>query len=454
MSGERIILERGEPGYEQARCNAIWNARRPARYPDAIVVARDQEDVVAAVELARQREQPLSVRSGGHSWIADAVRDGGVLVDLSALDAISVGKDAGAFSIQPAARSKDVAVALTASGMSFPTGHQPTVGLGGFILGGGYGWNGRTHGPACLSIEAVDVVLADGELVHADDRSDPRLMWAARGAGPGFFGVVTRFYLHGHEPYERILQSTFVFPRELRDDVLLWSYETLPSIPAQVEPMVSFRLDRQLGEMVVVLGAVAFLTHGTGPEVLDPIHACPFADRAIRSALARPTDFPGLYAGTEAATPEGLRYAVDGIWLDGPGAEIVRRARPLVDATPVDESFLLWMLWGHYPPSASACWSTQGRLYLSPSAGWSDPAEDLAHEYWTHALLGELQDLSLGAQLSDANPADRPDYGLSAENAARLEDLRKVYDPDGRFRSYMTPAESGTALGASRRRQR
>ncbi len=454
MSSERIILERGEPGYEQARLGAIWNARKPARYPDAIVVARDEDDVAAAVKLAREREQPVSVRSGGHSWIADAVRDGGVLVDLSALNAISIEKDARTFSIQPGARSKNVAMALTASGMSFPTGHQPTVGLGGFILGGGYGWNGRTHGPACLSVEAIDVVLANGELVHADDRSDPRLMWAARGAGPGFFGVVTRFYLRGHEPYQRIVHTAYVFPAELRDDVLLWSYETLPSMPAQVEPMLSFRFDKQFGEMVVAVSAAAFLTDGTGPEVLDPVHACPFAGRAIRSAIAQPTDFPALYAGTEAATPEGLRYAVDGIWLDGPGTEIIKRARPLLDATPADESFLLWMLWGHYPPSASACWSTQGRLYLSPSAGWSEPAGDLAHEYWTHAELGELQDLSLGAQLSDANPADRPDNGLSAENAGGLEELRKVYDPDGRFRSYMTPAESGTALGASRRRQR
>lgn len=453
MPTEPIILERGEPGYEQARCDAIWNARKPARYPDTIVIARDEADVVAAVGLAGQREQPLSVRSGGHSWIADAVRDGGVLVDLSALDGISIEADGGTFCIQPGARSKDVAMALTAAGMSFPTGHQPTVGLGGFILGGGYGWNGRTHGPACLSVEAIDVVLADGQLVHADDRSDPRLMWAARGAGPGFFGVVTRFYLRGHEPYQRIVQSSYVFPGELRDDLLLWSYETLPSIPPQVEPMLSSRFDRQLGEMVVVISAVAFLSHGTGAEVLDPVHACPFAGRAIRSAVARPTGFAGLYAGTEAATPQGLRYAVDGIWLDAPGTEIIKRARPLLDATPADESFLLWMLWGRYPPAANACWSTQGRLYLSPSAGWTYPAEDLAHEHWTHAMLGELQDLSLGAQLSDANPADRPDNGLSPENAARLEDLRKVYDPDGRFRSFMRPTESGTALGASRRRQ-
>ena len=67
--------------------------------------------------------------------------------------------------------------------------------VGGYLLQGGYGWNGRVHGPACMSVEAIDVVTADGTLVHADAEQNAELLWAARGAGPGFFGVVTRFHL-------------------------------------------------------------------------------------------------------------------------------------------------------------------------------------------------------------------------------------------------------------------
>ena len=67
--------------------------------------------------------------------------------------------------------------------------------LGGYLLQGGFGWNGRVHGPACMSVEAIDVVTAAGELVRADAEQHPDLFWAARGAGPGFFGVVTRFHL-------------------------------------------------------------------------------------------------------------------------------------------------------------------------------------------------------------------------------------------------------------------
>src|SRR6202035_1921236 len=77
----------------------------------------------------------------------------------------------------------------------FPAGHCPGVGLGGYLLQGGFGWNGRVHGPACMSVEAIDVVLGDGSRVHASEEENADLLWAARGAGPGFFGVVTSFYL-------------------------------------------------------------------------------------------------------------------------------------------------------------------------------------------------------------------------------------------------------------------
>ena len=50
----------------------------------------------------------------------------------------------------------------------FPGGHCVGVALGGYLLQGGFGWNGRVHGPACMSVEAIDVVTAAGELVRAD----------------------------------------------------------------------------------------------------------------------------------------------------------------------------------------------------------------------------------------------------------------------------------------------
>ena len=67
--------------------------------------------------------------------------------------------------------------------------------MGGFLLQGGQGWNSRRYGWACENVVAIDVVTADGELVRAAEDEHEDLLWAARGAGPGYFGVITRFHL-------------------------------------------------------------------------------------------------------------------------------------------------------------------------------------------------------------------------------------------------------------------
>ena len=64
----------------------------PQRFPDRIVQAGSVDDVVAAVRAARAAGQRVSVRSGGHSWSGNHVRDGGVLIDVSRLKAFSVDK--------------------------------------------------------------------------------------------------------------------------------------------------------------------------------------------------------------------------------------------------------------------------------------------------------------------------------------------------------------------------
>jgi FAD/FMN-containing dehydrogenase len=262
-----LLLRRGEEGYEAARLEAVWNARKPDRFPDAILLASDEADVVEAVALARREGWRIGIRSGGHSWIGTGVRDGGLLLDLSGLDSFTVDKEAQQVSAGPGLRGTDLNAALAADGLVFPSGHCPSVGIGGFLLGGGYGWNSRDLGPACLSVEALDVVLPSGQLVHANDATHPDLMWAARGAGPGFFGIVTRFYLRAYPLYERIVRSSYLFPAECRDDLLVWSYETLPTLPSKLEMSVKVSTTPGVEGQTASLTLAAFCSDGAGRPV-------------------------------------------------------------------------------------------------------------------------------------------------------------------------------------------
>ncbi|MER5789480.1 FAD-binding oxidoreductase [Streptomyces sp. NPDC001980] len=442
------LVRRGDAAYERARLDAVWNERKPDRHPDVIVVAESERDVVAAVRLARAEGLRIGIRSGGHSWVGNGVRDGGMLLDLSRLTEVTVDPAGRTATAQPAATGPALLDALAPHGLFFPTGHAPTVGLGGFLLGGGYGWDSRHLGPACLSIRAVDVVLADGTPVHATDANHPALLWAARGSGPGFFGVVTRFHLALHPAPKRLLRTLHSYPLDLRDEVLAWTYDMLELLPKEVEFSAKVGFVEGLGRHTVSVTATAF-AQDDASDPLAVLETAPFRDRALRAVVSAGTTMTELYGHADRMTPAGMRWALDGIWTDEPVGKVLAAARPLFDTAPGTTSHVLWMLWGGFPEHPDACWSSQATLYLSPNAGWTDPAEDLAHERWVHGELAAIQHLSTGLQFSDNNVADRFDHGLSPASAARLEEIRAVYDPDGLFRSYMTPAESTTAYAAA-----
>src|SRR5258705_132372 len=80
-----------------------------------------------------------------------------------------------------------------------PAGRRRGACTGHVFPRGGLGWAGRALGMACENVGALDIVAADAELVHASPTENADLYWAARGSGPGFFGVVTRYHLRLHK---------------------------------------------------------------------------------------------------------------------------------------------------------------------------------------------------------------------------------------------------------------
>src|SRR5262245_23524787 len=135
LNGRAFV--RGDDGYEEARRASCWNARTPDRYPDVIVQAESEDDVLRAVALARDREMRIGVRSGGHSWAGNHVRDGGLLLDVSRLTAIDIDKAASRATVEPGRPGNELAAALAEEDLFFPAGHCPGVGVGGYLLQGG-----------------------------------------------------------------------------------------------------------------------------------------------------------------------------------------------------------------------------------------------------------------------------------------------------------------------------
>jgi FAD/FMN-containing dehydrogenase len=443
------LLHRGEPGYEAARVRGIFNARRPGRYPVAVLRARDDADVVAAVRLASERGWNVSVRSGGHSWAAWSLRDDTLLVDLGGLRDIGYDASTGIASVRPAVRGGlDLAPFLAERGRAFPLGHCASVGLGGFLLQGGQGWNGRARGWACESVLAVDVVTASGDLIRADAEHNADLYWAARGAGPGFPGIVTRFHLQTYEQPAVMWQDTWTFRLDDGEALLAWLHQLLPTLDRRVEPVVA----------ATRLPGVPLFDGVASPDgTVLVLHTTVMADsdseaRALLQIFARgplaghelghvtgPTSVAEENVAQSTQNPDGYRYAVDCTWTNSP-AEVL--APPLLDmwrALDTEHSFSIWYGWAPQRVLPDMAFSVEGNVYVATYLIYTDPADDERYRNRVHAGTAEIARRGgVGVYLGDTDFTRRQDRFLQPENFARLGGIRTVRDPDRLFASYLT----------------
>jgi FAD/FMN-containing dehydrogenase len=428
---------RGDPGYEEARRAAVWNDRAPERYPNLIVEAADEADVVAAVRAAIEIGGGIGIRSGGHSWAGSHLRDGGVLLDVSAMSSFVIDAEAMTATAGPGCRGDELLAALSERELFFPAGHCRGVALGGYLLQGGFGWNGRVHGPACMSVEAIEVVTAAGDLVRADAEHHPDLYWAARGAGPGFFGVVTRFHLRLYPRPGHVANGVQLYGLDAMDEVFAWAQEIGPQVPRTVELMVILHRDPE-GEPELAVTAPALVGSAEeAAEALAFLQTCPVRDRAKLDVPNVEVGIPDLYAAVHESYPDQHRYAVDNMWTHAPVGDLLPGLRRIAETLPEAPSHMLWMNWDPSPERPDMAFSVEDETYLALYGVWRDPADDAANVAWPAARMREMEDLASGIQLADENLGQRPARFVSEENLARLDAVRAEYDPQGLFHSWM-----------------
>ncbi|WP_308798317.1 LLM class flavin-dependent oxidoreductase [Agromyces silvae] len=162
--------------------------------PGLVLRPGNASEVAEAVAFAREHTHvPLGIRSGGHGISGRSTNDGGLVIDLSRLRAMTVLDEAARLvRIEPGARWAEVAAFLDPHGWALSSGDYGGVGVGGLATAGGIGWLVRGHGLTIDHLRAVEVVLADGSIVRASADERPELFWAMRGAG-GNMGIATAF---------------------------------------------------------------------------------------------------------------------------------------------------------------------------------------------------------------------------------------------------------------------
>ena len=205
----RILLP-DDDEYDATR--QIWNAMID-RKPALIVQCRGTADVMHCLQFCRQHQLLTCVRGAGHNIAGKSLQDGALLIDLSAMNNVSVDPQARRAIAGPGATLADVDHECQAFGLAVPMGINSTTGIAGLTLGGGFGWLSRSLGMTGDNLVSAEVVTADGKRLLCDANHHADLFWALRGGG-GNFGIVTAFEFELHDVGPEVMAGPVVFPYE------------------------------------------------------------------------------------------------------------------------------------------------------------------------------------------------------------------------------------------------
>lgn len=432
-------VHRDDPAYDEARDRVTWNKRlADQRFPEGIVSVRSAQDVVDTIRFAAGRGLKVSPRGSGHHYNAAALRDGGLMLDLAALDSVNIDPEARRARVGAGVTGGVLIEQLAAQGLAFPVGHCADVALSGYVLAGGFGWNAGQWGSACGNVSAIEMVTAAGELIVASESEHGDLFWAACGGGPGFFAAITAYHLQLH-PLPPVAAAWSVsFSVECAPALAGWlSAATAAAHPA-AEIVVLVGTDAHSKRPTITVRAIA-----TGDDENDARARIASFHSPPAEPIEPPSEetLPFAALGKFSAMPGGKRVAADHAWSDAPMGDLLVALYPLADA-PSPLSTINLVSFGGDGAIPSRPHGRHGALSVGGGAGagiyamWDDPADDAVNLAWVREVDEALAPFRAGRYVGEADLTAGPERlaeCYTPEALARLRDLRRQHDPEGLF---------------------
>ena len=433
LRGELLSTE--QPKYAQAR--QVWNGMIN-KYPALIACCTGATDVVTAVTFARDHNLLLSVKGGGHNIAGSAVCDGGLMLDLSAMNGVVVDVKSRTVQVQSGALLGDI----EHFGLAVPTGINSTTGIAGLALGGGYGWLSRAFGHTVDNILSADIVTAKGDFLHLSAHENADLFWAIRG-GSGNFGVVTNFTFKLHSVGPTILSGPVIFPIAQAKLVLQQYRHLARELPDQAScwfvirqaPAFPFLEQSYHGQTVLILAMSYVGDIAEGEKALAPL-------RALGQPLA---DAVGAcpYKGWQAAFDPLLAAGARNYWKSSDFTDISEQLIDTLIAAasnlPSNEcEIFIAQLGGAASrvPSSAMAYPHRSTAYTMNIHGrWQSPALDDEAIAWVRELFNQVEIFSTGSVYVNFVPENDEirKIGPYGANKARLEKIKGKVDPSNLF---------------------
>jgi FAD/FMN-containing dehydrogenase len=429
------VITPGDPRYDDAR--GVFFTGFDSR-PAAVVRVHDASDVARVVKLAREAGAELAVRSGGHSRAGYGTSEGGIVLDLSEMNAVEIDAEGRTAWAQPGVTAGEYTRATGEDGLATGLGDTAGVGVGGITLSGGIGFLVRKNGLTIDDVLGAEVVTADGEILEVDDETHTDLFWALRGGG-GNFGVATRLRFRLHE-IDHVLGGMLVLPASA--DVITGLVAAAEAAPEELSmianiikaPPMPFVPAERHGTPVVLAMMVFAGDAEAGARAIAPIRALatPLAD------MVRPIRYQEMYEGPEGPRPgfdAGTNLLVDA-FVPGAAEAILEHLETSTAAMAAAQIRVLGGAMARVPDGATAFGHRGAKMMLNVAAMYTSPDEGPEHEAWVSSLATALADDTSAAYVGflgdDGDRSVRRAYPPAT--LERLAAVKRRYDPDNLFR--------------------
>jgi FAD/FMN-containing dehydrogenase len=431
------LLLAGDDGYDQVR--RLWNGAFD-RHPALIARCAGAADVIQAVNFARSHEVLTAVHSGGHSISGQSSCDGGLMIDLSPMKGIRVDPVRKTANAQAGVLLGEFDRETQAFGLATTLGTASDTGIAGLTLGGGQGRLARKFGLSCDNLLSVDIVTADGKLLHASEQENADLFWAIRGGG-GNFGVVTTFEYRLHPVGPKIFAGNRVYPLSQARSILQALREFCDGAPDEMTISASLTASapgvpagRYIAFEAVYCGVVS-----EGERLLAPLGKLGkplFDDVSAKTYIAAQL---GLSGASPAPLPPGLNVYVKSGFLRNLPDSLIDVSIQRFDAAPpwVDELGIgqLGGAMARVRPEATAYWNRLAQYEVILDGAWTDRSQEQQNLKEGRALWTAFEPFTEGYYVNTEPSADekrlRATYG---DNYPRLVQLKNKYDPKNLFR--------------------
>ena len=425
----RIVLP-GEPQYNEARqdFNTFFN-----RFPLVIVFAQKTQDVVNAVCWARYHDVPIRMRSGGHNYEGLSVVDAGIVIDVSEMNNVEVDHKCGTVTVQTGLKDEALYKVLGSQGLVVPGGLCPSPGVAGLTLGGGQSMLVRAYGLTIDSLLELEMVDANGHVLHANVDHHADLFWASRGGGGGNFGICTSFRFRTYHIETVGFAEISWDLRDLEPVLRTWQEYTEPGADERLTPTLAISSGLQSSMLMqgVFLGSAKELR-----RLLKPLL------RAGSPQNVTIEELPWLEAvarimATQPGSPQPFK-SVGPFINDRLPAAGIATIRRFIDEPPTSSAFVFFHGLGgavaKVPSQATAYFYRQAWSNMTLWATWSTPEGAAPGIHWVEEFRRAMHPFTQGVYVNtpDLSIKNWPEayYGSNFE---RLTQVKAKYDPENVF---------------------